>query len=153
MKKQLMASIFISLVLGIVQTAVVVCLWSFIVRYSPLLKWCLALHLRHTSIHTIVHVTDFFINVALSLPAALVLIKLHPSKLGLYLLVAVLPSFALINCHIPGNDFSSTMWLAYIPGWVNELAALPVAAHLLRALMKPGASDFIRPHDARIASA
>jgi hypothetical protein len=152
MKKQLLASILLSIVLGIAQTAMVFFLWSFIVIYSPVVHWCLALHLHHTSIHTIVNVTDFLINVALSLPAAFALIKLRPPNLGLYLLLAVLPSFTLINYHIPDSDFLSGMWLAFIPGWVNELAALPVAAYLLRAIMKPDAPSGVLQHDARIPS-
>ncbi len=148
MKKQLTASIVISLVLGYAQFAMLVFLWSFIARYSPLVKWCVAIGLHRASIHAVVYVADLLTNIVLSLPAAWVLVILRPPKLALYLALAVLPVFLLTNAPLFFDHVFSTMVLL---AWTNELAALPIAAYLLRTLMKPGSPARASQDNVRIA--
>jgi hypothetical protein len=107
--------------------------------YSPLVHWLYGMGLRTAGIHAVAHPVDLLMSVLISIPAALVLTRLRPKKTWIYLLFSVIPSFAWLNWNLVVNpslvQFPGEMaW-----GWLQELAALPVAAWLIKSVGGPGA--------------
>jgi hypothetical protein len=118
-----------AILLGLAQCYFVLYCWAYIAAYSPLPQWLLDLGLR-ASVPVVLFPVDFLATVALSLPAGLLLTKLRPPRLGLYLLLAVVPGFIWLNRDIvdsPLSQFPGSMIL----GWLPQLLALPCAAWLM----------------------
>jgi hypothetical protein len=147
MTKRLLASLSIALIVGVTLTYVLMLCWGYIAAHSPVLKWLLGLGLRGRALRAILYPIDFLTTVVLSLPAAVLLLKLSPPKLALFLTVAVVPSFILINYHLPGSPYFQEMWSSFFFGWVQELMALPAGAYLLCWMMKPSPPDDVLRND------
>ena len=142
MKPKLPLSISIALVTGLVQEYVLIFIWGYIAANSPLVKWLLNLGLRGDSLRVVVSASNLMINVFLSLPAGYVLIKLRPTRLPLFLLVAVLPAFILLNAPLISTVMVAEFWKFTVSGWIQQCASLPIAAYLLRLITRPS-----RPND------
>lgn len=132
-------SIPIALIIGLLQTYLAAVCWSYIEMYSPLVHWLYGMGLRTAGIHAVAHPVDLLTSVLISIPAALVLARLRPERTWLYLLLAVIPSFVWLNWNLVVNpslvQFPGEMaW-----GWLQELATLPAAAWLIKAVGRPGA--------------
>ena len=128
----------IAIVLGLVQGYLLIFCWGYIAANTPLPHWLIGLGLRGAAFRAVLLPIDFLTSVAISIPAALVLIKLRPAKLLIYLVLAVVPSFLWHNVGLVGDPFLSQFFGAIALGWLPELFALPVAAWLLQLILKPG---------------
>ena len=129
-----------AILLGAAQCYFALYCWAYIAAYSPLPHWLLDLGLR-ASVRAVVFPVDFLTAVVLSLPAGFLLTKLRPARLGLYLLLAVVPGFIWLNRGVVGSpvlaQFPGLMFL----GWLPELLALPCAAWLVRLLANRAAPN------------
>jgi len=90
---RLATSIAAALLIGIVQTYLLVLCWAYIAMYTPLPQWLLGQGVSGPAFRAVVFATDFVISVLLSVPAAFLLCKLRPRKLFVYLVLAVIPGF------------------------------------------------------------
>ena len=137
MERKFWYSLGTSLVGGLLTTFIAVYCWGYIAAYTPVLRWLLGLGLRGTGLKLALFPIDFLVNVAFSLPLGLVLLKLRPQKMGLYLAVAILPSSIWLNSSLLGNEVFYGIWTSFIPGWLHNLFALPAAAWLAGQLARP----------------
>lgn len=151
--RTLVGSIAIAILLGVVQTNFLLFCWGYIAAHSPMVHWLVGLGLQHGTLHGVLLPIDFTISVLLSMPAAFALVKLRPAKLGIWLVCAVVPSFLALNYHLVSDPLLGKMWLSFVPGWVSELLALPVAAWLMRFMLKPNAPSKALQSDALNARA
>ena len=130
-------SVAIAVAVGIAQTYFLLFCWAYIGAYSPLLGWLAGLGLNGSAIRAAVFPFDFFTSVALCIPAALVLLRLRPAKIWLYLALAVIPSFIWLNRQLVGGPNLGD----FVLGWLPELFALPAAAWLVHFIGKRGAPN------------
>lgn len=119
--------------LGLAQCYFVLFCWAYIAAHTPLSHWLLDLGLR-ASMPVVLLPVDFLTTVALSLPAGFLLTRLRPPRLGLYLLLAVVPAFVWLNREIVGSPLLAQFPNSLILGWLPELFALPCAAWLVRLM-------------------
>ena len=131
----------IAVLLGVAQAYLLIFCWGYIAANTPLPQWLLGLGLRGTAFRAVLLPIDFLTSVVLSLPAALLLVKLRPAKLGLYLALAVIPSFLWHNYGLVGDPLFGKLVGAFAVGWVPELFALPAAALLLQFMLNRGAPN------------
>ncbi len=141
MKPNFSLSISIALVTGLVHEYLLIYVWGYIAAYSPLIRWLPNLGLRGDSLRVVVSAFDLITNVFLSLPAAYVLIKLRPARLPLFLLVAILPAFILLNAPLISTVMVAEYWRFIVLSWTQQCAALPIAAYLLHFITRPGMPD------------
>ena len=132
----LTTSVAAALLIGIVQTYLLVLCWAYIAMYTPLPQWLVAQGVTGNTHRTVMFATDFSISVLLSLPAAFLLRALRPRKLLLYLLLAVLPGFVWQYSNVLGDATLLRNW-RFLPGILSALLALPVAALIVQRA-KPG---------------
>ena|SRR5688572_3889085 len=153
MKSNLTASVCVAMIAGIVHTYFLVLCWAYIGAYTPLLRWLVDLGLEGVSLKVVLYPIDFVTNVALSLPFALLLVKLRPSKLAVLLVVAVVPSFLWHNYHLVDSSTVAEYWPSLLFGWTQQLLALPVAALLVRRVSGPRSPNNVLQDDALNARA
>ena len=115
---------------GLAQCYFTLFCWAYIAAYTPVPQWLFAHGLR-ASVPAIAFPIDFLTTVALSLPVAFLLTRLRPARLGLYLLLAVVPSFIWLNRGIVGSPALAQFPGQVALGWLPELLALPCAAWLM----------------------
>lgn len=139
--QSLPVSATLSVVVGIAQTWFLLFCWAYIAAYSPLLRWLVDLGLQGGSLRAVLFPLDFLTSVVLSFPAAFALLRLRPSKLWLYLLLAIGPGFVWSNRELIGDPLFAQFAGSFALGWLPQLFALPVAAWILRFLLKPGAPN------------
>jgi hypothetical protein len=135
--KTLPISAAIAVAVGCAQTYFLLFCWAYVGAYSPMLGWLVDLGLHGSAIRAAIFPFDFLISVTLCIPAALVLLRLRPAKLWLYLALAVIPSFIWLNRQLVGTSSLGD----FVLGWLPELFALPAAAWLAHFIGKRGASD------------
>ncbi|WP_457095883.1 hypothetical protein [Lysobacter sp. P5_B9] len=135
--KTLPVSATVAVLVGLAQAYFLLLCWAYIGAYSPLPRWLIGLGLHGPSLRAVVLVIDFLTSVILCIPAALVLLRLRPAKIWLYLALAVVPSFVWLNYHLVGTSNLG----GFVLGWLPELLALPGAAWLLHFLGISGASN------------
>jgi len=152
MKSNLTASVCVAMFVGIVHTYFLVFCWAYIGAYTPVLRWLVDLGLEGVSLRVALYPIDFLTNVALSVPFALLLVKLCPSQLTLSLVVAVVPSFLWHNYHLVDSS-TFAFWPSLLFGWTQQLLALPVAALLVRRLFGPSSPNNVLQDDALKARA
>jgi hypothetical protein len=131
------ASIPAALLIGGVQTYLMVLCWAYIAMYTPLPHWLIGQGMTGTAFLAVLFAADFIVSVLLSFPAAFLLCKLRPRNLPLYLALAVVPGFLWQYQTVLVGGASLQDWLRYLPGALSTLFALPVAALVLQ---KSGAS-------------
>jgi hypothetical protein len=136
-ERKLWYSLGVSLVGGVVTTCIATYCWGHIAAYTPVTRWLLGLELRGIGLTLALFPIDFLVNVSFFVPLALVLLKLQPQKLGLYLAVAIVPSFIWLNLPLLGNEVFYRLWPSFVPGWLHNLFALPVAAWVVGRFAKP----------------
>ena len=135
--KTLPASAAIAVAVGLAQTYFLLFCWAYIGAYSPILGWLAGLGLHGSAIRAAIFPFDFLTSVVLCIPAALVLLRLRPARLWLYLVLAVIPSFIWLNRQLVGaSDLGG-----FVLGWLPELFALPAAAWLVHFIGKRGAPN------------
>ena len=152
-KLNVYASAAIALVTGFAQMYFLILCWGYISAHIPVLGWLLDFGLRGASLRAVLFPIDFATSVALSVPAALLLVRLHPPKLVLFLALAVVPPFIWQHHHLVGGSVLAEHWPAFLLGWLLELFALPVAALLVRWRSGPRAPDNVPQDDALNARA
>jgi hypothetical protein len=131
----------VALLLGVAQAYFLIFCWTYVATYSPLLPWLISHGFRGAALHAVVYPVDFLTSVLLSVPAALVLVKLRPARLWLYLVFAVVPAFIWLNRDAAGDQLFAASWALSILNFATELLALPVAAVLLRSVFNTGAPN------------
>ena len=141
MKPKALVPVAAALLLGIVQAYFLTICWGYVAANTAVPHWLVGLGLKDAAFRTVMFPIDFLTSVLLSLPVAFVLTKLRPSKLWLYLVLAVTPAFVWFNYGLVGNPLFSQFPGAFVLGWLPELFALPVAAWLLRFAFKVGAPN------------
>ena len=134
MSRQIVSSFFATL-LGLAQGFLFTYCWAYIAAYTPLPLWVHNHGLHGVAARAVIFPIDFLTSVVLSLPAALLLITLRPAKLRLYLVLAVVPSFLLLNYRLVGNPYSSQFFWSFALGWLPELLALPAAVWLMQFVL------------------
>jgi hypothetical protein len=141
MKKQgLAVPSVLALLIGLVHTFFIILCWAYIAVHSPLPSWLMAQGITGQPLHVVLFVADLLVNVLLCLPAAYLLCKLQPSKLALYLFLAVVPGF-LWQYH---GLFTAPMplgLLSYGPGILLALVPLPITTLLIKRAVQPGAPN------------
>jgi len=131
----------IAILLGVVQCFFVTYCWSYIAIHSPLIAWLMDLGLRGQSVRAVAWPIDFMINIALSIPIAFALVGLRPKKLGLCLVLAVVPTFIWSNMTLVGNPYFAQSAGTFVLAWIPELLALPIAAWLVSLTLNRGTPD------------
>ncbi|WP_457098180.1 hypothetical protein [Lysobacter sp. P5_B9] len=141
--KALPVSATVAVLVGLAQTYFLLFCWAYIAAYSPHTRWLLDLGLQGNAFYIAMFFFSFLISIVLSLPAALALLRLRPSRLWLYLLLAIGPGFVWLNWGLIENPMSFAQYAGAVAlGWLPELFALPIAAWLLRLVLKrPGAPN------------
>jgi len=134
-------AVVIAILLGVVQCFFVTFCWSYIASHSSLIPWLMDLGLRSQGIRAAVWPIDFVINIVLSIPIAFALAKLRPKKLGLYLVLAVVPAFIWSNMTLVGNPYFAQSVGTFVLAWIPELLALPIAAWLVSLTLNRGTPD------------
>ena len=137
MERKLWYSLGVSLVGGLVTAFIAAYCWVYIAAYTPVPHWLLGLGLRGIGLTVALFPVDFLVNVAFSMPLALVLLKLQPEKVGLYLTVAIAPSLIWLNLPLVGNEVFYRLWPSFVPGWLHNLFALPAAAWVAGRFARP----------------
>lgn len=144
MKSSFTASVCAAMIVGVVHTRFLVFCWAYIGAYTPLLRWLADLGLEGASLRAVLYPIDFLTNLALSLPFALLLVKLRPSNLALLLVVAVVPSFLWHNYYLIDSSIVTEFWPSFLFGWIQQLLALPVATLLVHRLSKPRSPNVLQ---------
>lgn len=150
--RSLLFSVLTSVVLGIAQATLLMLVWGYLAVSSPLLGWLLELGLRGAALRAVLFPIDFLTNVVLSLPVAWVLLSLRPARPWLFLAIAVAPYFLWLNLPLVGSSTLAEFWPSFVPGWVQELLALPAAALFLRLIIGPPARNQVLQGDASNAA-
>ena len=132
----LTTSIAAALLIGIVQTYLLIVCWAYIAMYTPLPQWLIGQGMNGSAFRIVLFATDFIISVLLSLPAAFLICKLPPSKPLVYLALAVLPGFLWQYSNVIGDGSLFQDW-RHLPGALSALFMLPVAV-LIMQRRKPG---------------
>jgi hypothetical protein len=130
--KTLPVSATVAVLAGLAQTRFLLLCWAYIGTYSPLPRWLIDLGLQGHAFRAALLPIDFLTSVLLSIPAGYLLLKLRPSKLWLYVILAVVPGFIWLNLGLVGNPLPTQVAGSIALGWIPELFALPAAAWLLR---------------------
>lgn len=133
MKKEGLATASVlALLIGLAHTFFIIMCWAYIVVHSPLPSWLMAQGITGQPLHVVLFVTDLLVSGLLCLPAAYLLCKLEPSKLALYLVLAILPRFlwqysGLLTAPLPPS------LLSLVTGMLLALLPLPITALLIHA--------------------
>jgi hypothetical protein len=106
--------------LGIVQGQILLTGWEYINLYRYRLIGPANLRI------------ELWASVVLALPVAFMLLKLHPEKRWLYLLLAVVPGLVWLNLDLVGGPLHPQFAGSINLNWLPELYALPAAASLIR---------------------
>jgi len=138
---RLAISIATALLIGIVQTYLLVLCWAYIAVYTPLPQWLLGQGVSGRAFRAVVFATDFVISVLLSVPAAFLLCKLRPRKLFVYLVLAVIPGFLWQYSNVLGDATLLRDWPLYLPGALSALLMLPVAVLIVQWARQGTAPD------------
>lgn len=132
-------SIAAALVLGFAQLYFLAVCWSALGVYSPLPHWLIEHGVRGGTFQGAMFAADFFTQVVLSTPAALILLRLRPARLWVYLAAAIVPAFLWMNVNALGSWLHvdvpvshGMLFVAMAMAWAQHLLPLPVAAWLLR---------------------
>ena len=78
-------------------------------------------------------VQDLLIAVVLSLPVAALLCLLHPRRLLIYTLFAVVPTFLFWNWSWVGNPNFASLWWFILAAWTAQLLTVPIAVLLVQS--------------------
>ena len=135
--KTLPVSVAIAVAVGFVQTYFLLFCWAYIGAYSPMPGWLAGLGFYGSAVRVAIFTFDFLTSVVLCIPVALVLLRLRPAKIWLYLALAIIPSFIWLNRQLVGAPNLGD----FVLGWLPELFALPVAAWLVHFISKRGAPN------------
>jgi hypothetical protein len=122
----------IALAVGILQTILLLYLWTCMATYSPVSTWLVSHGVTGLSLRRIVFIVDWLINISLCLPAAYVLCKLRPRKLPVYLIFAVVPSFLWQYRLVFIEPAAFSNFTAFLPGILSAVFMLPVATAIVR---------------------
>lgn len=129
-----------AVLLGVVQWYLLLCGWTWINAYSPVAGWLAASGVPDVPLRAVLWPLDLLASIILSLPVAFALLKLRPSRLWLYLLLAIVPGFLWLNRDAFVSSYLGQFAGLLVAGWTQNLLALPLAAWILRTLIGPGVS-------------
>lgn len=126
----------VAVLVGIAQAYLLVFCWTGLAMHGPLQPALATLGLSGDALRLSVLGLEFLLGALVSLPAALVVCRLRPVRLGLYLPLAVMPTFLWLLADLLARP---TQDAVFVTGWLAELLALPAAAWLVRTLRPPHA--------------
>ena len=135
--RALSVSAAIAFVVGLAQTYFLLTCWAYIGAYSPLPHWLVGIGLHGSAFRAAMLPIDFLTSVIICIPAALVLLRLRPAKIWLYLAISVIPSFIWLNRQLVGVPNLGH----FVLGWLPELFALPAATWLVHFIGMRGAPN------------
>ena len=139
-------SISAAILIGLAQTFLVTWCWAYIGMYTPLPRWLIEQGITGSSLRAILFVSGFVVSVLLCVPAALLLYRLRPKKLWLYLALAVLPGFLWEYRIVLGDSTLHRHWDLFLPGALATLFMLPVAAFVVqRAMSRSAPNNSFKP--------
>jgi hypothetical protein len=122
----------VALAVGILQTILLLYLWTYIAAYSAVSPWLVAHGVTSLSLPWTLSMVDSLINILLCLPAAYILCKLRPRKLPLYLILAVVPGFLWQYRLVFVQPAAFSNFTAFLPGILSAVFMLPVATAIVR---------------------
>jgi hypothetical protein len=122
----------VALAVGILQTILLLYLWTYIAAYSAVSPWLVAHGVTSLSLPWTLSMVDSLINILLCLPAAYILCKLRPRKLPLYLILAVVPGFLWKYRMVFIEPAAFSNFTAFLPGILSAVFMLPVATAIVR---------------------
>jgi hypothetical protein len=134
--RALFIPVTIAFAIGLAQTYLAVLCWDYLAMHSPLVHGLLGVGLRGTTLRAVVYPIDLLTNALISIPAALVLAKLHPERTWLYLIVAVIPSFIWLNWNFVGHQYLGQFQGEMAWGCLQQLVTLPVALWLVNVFWR-----------------
>ncbi|WP_430388682.1 hypothetical protein [Dyella sp. 20L07] len=129
----------IAILLGIIQYFFAIYCWSYITSHYSLVRWLFDLGLKGEGLKAVAWPIDFIINIALSIPIAMALVKLRPRKRWLYAVLAVLPGLIWANAGLVGSPYAGQFIGTIALGWIQALLAIPVAIWLVSLVFDRGA--------------
>lgn len=121
----------VAVLVGAAQAYLLAFCWSALAVRGTLQPALATLGLSGDALRLSALVLAFLFGALVSLPAALVLCRLRPVRLGLYLPLAVVPTFLWLLADLAAHPVRDAV---FATGWLAELLALPVAAWLVRTL-------------------
>lgn len=130
----------LAILIGFAHTLFIIECWAYIAVHSHLPSWLMDQGVVGQPLHVVLFVTDMLVNILLCLPAAYLLSKLQPSKLALYLVLAVVPGFlwqyqGLFTSQLPPS------LLTLVPGMLLVIVSLPITVLLIKRAVRPGAPN------------
>lgn len=118
MHSNLRTSILIAFISGLIYIYLMKLFWGYLPLVNPITHYLLDEFAGSAWYGRLVYIHDIIVNTMLSIPLAMILLKLRPSTLPLYILVALLPSFILYNYHLLNPENYSGNFAIFVPGWV-----------------------------------
>jgi hypothetical protein len=122
----------IALIVGILQTILLLYAWDYIAVHSLIPSWLATHGVTGFSWKAILYAQDWLINITLCLPAAYVLSKLRPRQIFVYLVLAVVPSFLWQHRLVFVDPAAFSNAIAFLPGALLAAFMLPGAVALVR---------------------
>ncbi len=127
--------VLLALLIGVIHTFAIQWAWSYIVIYSPYPTWLIEQGLRGSQYYELRFVIDFFITFILCVPAAFLLCRLRPSRLWLYLLLAIVPGLLWTYRLVLLEPLPSADFFLLLPGLTLSVVPLAVAALVAHSLV------------------
>ncbi|MGY0561339.1 hypothetical protein ACW7G2_11550 [Luteimonas sp. A277] len=126
----------IALLLGVVHFYLLLRFWGLWAAQNPLPSFLITDAGMGEAYRWVLYPVDFLTSVLLSVPLAIILLRLRPSRIWLYVVLAVLPYFAYSNAHLVGDPILGQLLPAFAFGWVMELLIVPAAVLLAGLLVR-----------------
>jgi hypothetical protein len=136
MKDNLPLSLVAAFLIGAAQMIALTVFWALFPAYSPITALDLSAWIHGAWLRAAVFGIDAVMNVLLCLPAAWAILKLHPGRLALYLLVAVVPSFMWQYQNLWMAPSQVEDWLVFVPGAILTALMLPASVLVVRMIAK-----------------
>jgi len=150
--RTLPVSILLAALIGVVHTYLLIWAWVYIGLHSPLPHLLASHGFAGASLKGVLFSADLLTNMALCVPAAYLLCKLHPTKLWTYLLAALLPGF-LWQYRLAFTDVTLLQnWLLFLPSALLAVLPLPATALVVRRLVADAPNNSLKPTPLRGAT-
>ena len=139
-----LAACVVAAVLGYLQSWLVSWAMAVVALHSPFPAWLIQEGLSGPALVAVAIAIDFPMVVAIWLPAALLLAWLRPRIPWLYLAVAILPAFLVLNSALGSTD-SAVLMLGLVPSIAAPATALHIVLWFKRRRQMPANSFKPKP--------
>lgn len=110
--------------------------WFYIREYNPIIDWLIDNLTDAVWLQLSIYMNDFLINIVLAFPLALLINSLRPQKYILYLVVALLPTFVLLNRAWVMNSSFNELWPSIVAYWPQQLFCAPIALLIINSFKR-----------------